>query len=90
MSWLLVFLGFSLLIILHEGGHYVAAKATGMRVEKFFLFLGPKLVSFKRGETEYGIAAIPLGRYVKNSGMKPEEQLPPEVESRAYCRQPVW
>ncbi len=90
MSWLLVFLGFSLLIVLHEGGHYFAAKATGMRVEKFFLFLGPKLVSFKRGETEYGIAAIPLGGYVKISGMNPEEELPPEVEPRAYYRQPVW
>ncbi|HWB70532.1 MAG TPA: site-2 protease family protein, partial [Solirubrobacterales bacterium] len=47
MSWLFVFLGFSLLIILHELGHLVAAKATGMRAEKFFLFFGPKLFSFK-------------------------------------------
>lgn len=90
MSWLLVFLGFSLLIILHEAGHFFAAKATGMRVEKFFLFLGPKLVSIKRGETEYGIAAIPLGGFVKISGMNPEEELPPKVEHRAYFRQPVW
>jgi regulator of sigma E protease len=90
MSWLIVFLGFSLLIILHEGGHFFAAKATGMRVEKFFLFFGPKLVAIKRGETEYGIAAIPLGGYVKISGMNPEEELPPGVEPRAYYRQPVW
>ncbi|HEX3608048.1 MAG TPA: site-2 protease family protein [Solirubrobacterales bacterium] len=90
MSWLLVFLGFSLLIILHEGGHFFAAKATGMRVEKFFLFLGPKVVSFKRGETEYGIAAIPLGGFVKITGMNPEEDVPAEVEARAYSRQPVW
>ena len=80
MSWLLVVLGFSLLIILHEAGHFFAAKATGMRVEKFFLFFGPKIVSVKRGETEYGIAAIPLGGYVKISGMNPDEELPPEVE----------
>jgi len=90
MSWLLVFLGFCLLIVLHEAGHFVAAKATGMRVEKFFLFFGPKLASVKRGETEYGIAAIPLGGYVKISGMNPEEELPPEVAHRAYYRQPVW
>ena len=90
MSWLLVFLGFSLLIILHEAGHFFAAKATGMRVERFFLFFGPKLVSVKRGETEYGIAAIPLGGYVKITGMNPEEELPPEVEHRAYYHQPVW
>jgi regulator of sigma E protease len=90
MSWLLVFLGFCLLIVLHEAGHFVAAKATGMRVERFFLFLGPKVVSVRRGETEYGVAAIPLGGYVKISGMSPEEELPPEVEHRAYYRQPVW
>ena len=90
MSWVLVFLGFSLLIVLHEAGHFFAAKATGMRVERFFLFFGPKLVSVKRGETEYGIAAIPLGGYVKISGMNPEEKLPAEVEHRAYCKQPVW
>ena len=90
MSWLLVFLGFCMLIVLHEAGHFFAAKATGMRVERFFLFFGPKLVSVQRGETEYGVAAIPLGGYVKISGMNPEEELPPEVEHRAYYRQPVW
>jgi regulator of sigma E protease len=90
MSWLFVFLGFSLLIILHEAGHFFAAKATGMRVEKFFLFMGPKLVSVKRGDTEYGIAALPLGGYVKISGMNPEEELPSDVVSRAYHRKPVW
>jgi regulator of sigma E protease len=90
MNWVLIFLGFSMLIILHEAGHFFAAKATGMRVEKFFLFFGPKLVSVKRGETEYGIAAIPLGGFVKISGMSPEEELPAGVEPRAYHRQPVW
>ncbi len=90
MSWLWVFLGFSLLIVLHEGGHFAAAKATGMRVERFFLFFGPTIWSFKRGETEYGIKAIPLGGYVKITGMNPEEEVPPEVESRSYHRQKVW
>ncbi len=90
MNWVLIFLGFSLLIILHEAGHFFAAKATGMRVEKFFLFFGPKLVSVKRGETEYGIAAIPAGGYVKISGMHPEDKLPPGEEHRGYYEQPVW
>ncbi|MFI5027898.1 MAG: M50 family metallopeptidase [Solirubrobacterales bacterium] len=90
MSWLYVFLGFSLLIVLHEAGHFFAAKATGMRVERFFLFFGPTIWSFKRGETEYGVKAIPLGGYVKISGMTQEEDLPPEVADRAYYRQPVW
>jgi regulator of sigma E protease len=90
MNWLLIFLGFSLLIIFHEGGHFLAAKATGMRVERFFLFFGPTLWSFKRGETEYGIKAIPLGGYVKITGMNPEEEVPPEHQQRAYHRQKVW
>jgi regulator of sigma E protease len=90
MSWIAVFLGFCLLIILHEAGHFVAAKATGMRVERFFLFFGPTIWSFKRGETEYGVKAIPLGGYVKITGMNPEEDVPPEVEDRAYYRQDVW
>jgi regulator of sigma E protease len=90
MSWLLVFAGFCLLIMLHEAGHFFAAKATGMRVERFFLFFGPTIFSFKRGETEYGVKAIPLGGYVKITGMNPEEELPAEVAPRAYYRQPVW
>ncbi len=90
MSWLLVFLGFCLLIMLHEAGHFFAAKATGMRVERFFLFFGPTIWSFKRGETEYGVKAIPLGGYVRITGMNPEEEIPPEVEHRAYYRQKTW
>jgi len=90
MNWVLIFLGFSALIILHEAGHFFAAKATGMRVEKFFLFFGPKLASVKRGETEYGVAAIPAGGYVKISGMHPEDKLPPGEEHRGYYEQPVW
>ncbi len=73
MSWVLVIVGFAALIMLHEGGHFVVAKMTGMRVERFFLFFPPKLVSIKRGETEYGIGMIPLGGFVKITGMNPEE-----------------
>lgn len=90
MNWVLIFLGFSALIVLHEAGHFFAAKATGMRVERFFLFFPPKLVSLKRGETEYGIGAIPAGGFVKISGMNPDEELPPEAEGRGYYDQPVW
>jgi regulator of sigma E protease len=90
MSWLVVFAGLCLLIMVHEAGHFFAAKATGMRVERFFLFFGPTIWSVKRGETEYGVKSIPLGGYVKITGMNPEEQLPPEVAHRAYYRQPVW
>ena len=90
MSWILAFLGFAALIILHEFGHFIAAKATGMRVEKFSLFFGPMLAKFQRGETTYGIGPIPLGGYVKITGMNPAEDIPPEHAHRAYYRQPVW
>jgi regulator of sigma E protease len=90
MSWLIVFLGFCFLIMIHEAGHFFAAKATGMRVERFFLFFGPTIWSFKRGETSYGVKAIPLGGYVKITGMNPEEDVPPEHAENAYFRKPVW
>jgi len=90
MSWVLAFVGFALLIVLHEAGHFAAAKAVGMRVERFMLFFGRPLVSFRRGETEYGIGPIPLGGYVRISGMNPREELPPDVAPRSYYRQPVW
>jgi regulator of sigma E protease len=90
MSWLLTVVGFSALIVLHELGHFTAAKAVGMRVERFALFFPPLLVKVRRGETEYGIGAIPLGGYVKITGMNPSEDLPDEVRTRAYYSQPVW
>ena len=90
MSYLLAFLGFAVLIILHELGHFAMAKAVGMRVERFSLFMGPLLVKFRRGETEYGIGPIPLGGYVRITGMSPREDIPPEVLPRAYFNQPVW
>jgi regulator of sigma E protease len=90
MSFVLAFLGFAALIILHEFGHFAAAKAVGMRVERFSLFFGPLLVKTRRGETEYGIGPIPLGGYVRITGMNPREAIPPEVAPRAYYNQPVW
>ncbi|CAA9466048.1 MAG: Membrane-associated zinc metalloprotease [uncultured Solirubrobacteraceae bacterium] len=90
MSWFLAFAGFAALIVLHELGHFAAAKAVGMRVERFALFFPPMLFTVRRGETEYGVGAIPLGGYVRISGMNPNEELPPEVAPRAYYAQPPW
>ncbi|MDP2711535.1 MAG: M50 family metallopeptidase [Solirubrobacteraceae bacterium] len=92
MSYFLAFAGFAALIILHEFGHFAAAKAVGMRVERFALFFPPLVAKWrpKGSETEYAVGAIPLGGYVKITGMNPEEELAPEVAHRAYCRQPVW
>jgi regulator of sigma E protease len=90
MTYVIAIAGIAALILLHELGHFIAAKAVGMRVERFSLFFGPLLVKFRRGETEYGIGPIPLGGYVKISGMNPNEVLPAEVADRAYYRQAVW
>jgi regulator of sigma E protease len=90
MAWVLTILGITALVVLHEFGHFVAAKAVGMRVERFSLFFPPKLVGIRRGETEYMIGSIPAGGYVKITGMSPNEEIPPEVAHRAYYRQPVW
>ena len=90
LSYFLAAAGIIALIILHEFGHFVAAKWTGMRVERFALFFPPLIARMRKGETEYGIGAIPLGGYVKITGMNPEEDLPPEVAPRAYYHQPVW
>jgi regulator of sigma E protease len=90
MPYVLAFLGFAALIILHEAGHFTAAKLVGMRVERFSLFFGPMVWKFRRGETEYGIGVIPAGGYVKISGMNPHEIIPEEVRPRAYYNQPVW
>jgi regulator of sigma E protease len=80
MSYVLAFLGFVALIVLHEFGHFAVAKAVGMRVERFSLFMGPLLVKFRRSETEYGIGPLPLGGYVRITGMNPREELPEERE----------
>jgi regulator of sigma E protease len=76
VSYFLTFIGFAALIILHEAGHFAAAKATGMRVERFSLFFGRTPLRFRRGETEYGIGWLPAGGYVKITGMSPVERLP--------------
>jgi len=82
MSYVYTILGFMALIVLHEAGHFLAAKATGMRVERFSLFFGKPLVSFRRGETEYGIGWLPAGGYVKITGMNPQDELALEDELR--------
>jgi regulator of sigma E protease len=76
MSWFLAIAGICALIVLHEFGHFAVAKAVGMRVERFSLFFGPMLAKVRRGETVYGIGVLPLGGYVKITGMNPEELLP--------------
>jgi regulator of sigma E protease len=90
VTYLIAIGGLMLLIVLHELGHFTAAKAVGMRVERFSLFFPPLILRKTVGETEYAIGALPLGGYVKISGMSPAEDLPDEVRTRAYYSQPVW
>lgn len=86
----------SILVILHELGHFIPAKLFGVRVEKFYLFFDPwiSLFKFKKGDTEYGIGWVPLGGYVKLSGMIDEsmdtEQLAQEPEPWEFRTKPAW
>jgi regulator of sigma E protease len=79
-----------LLVFVHELGHFLAAKAVGVKVLRFSIGFGPKLVGFTRGDTEYWIAALPLGGYVKMAGEVPGEDTSPEDEARSYLAQSPW
>lgn len=73
-------------VMVHEFGHYITAKRYGMRVTEFFLGFGKRIWSTTRGETEFGIKAIPAGGYCKITGMTPNEEIPEEVASRAFYK----
>jgi membrane-associated protease RseP (regulator of RpoE activity) len=74
----------------HEAGHFFAAKATGMKATEFFFGFGPRLWSTQRGETEYGLKALPLGGYVRIIGMNPLEEVSPEDLGRTYREKKFW
>src|SRR5687768_6642913 len=76
------------MIFLHELGHYVTAKWAGMKVTEFFIGFGPRIWSFHRGETEYGIKALPLGAYVKIIGMHNLDEFDPADADRTYMAKP--
>ena len=85
MNIVVAILALSLIIIVHELGHFIAAKAVGIKVLEFALFMGPRLVSFKRKGTIYSIRAIPIGGFVAMEG---EEK---DVDSEtSYSRMPAW
>jgi membrane-associated protease RseP (regulator of RpoE activity) len=81
---LMVVLAIVAMIMLHELGHLVTAKASGMKVTEYFLGFGPRLWSVRRGETEYGVKALPAGGYVKIVGMTMLEEVDPADEARSY------
>lgn len=90
MTLVVVILGLLTLVVLHEYGHFLTAKAFGMHAPVFSVGFGPTLLHRRWKGTDYRISAIPLGGYVKISGMTREEELPPEAQGRAYFQRPVY
>jgi membrane-associated protease RseP (regulator of RpoE activity) len=86
--WFIFVVGIVISIFLHEAGHFMTAKWTGMKVTQFFMFMGPRLWSFRRGETEYGVRLIPVGAFVRIIGMhRIDTDVAPEDEGRTYRQQ---
>lgn len=79
-----------LFVTAHEAGHFLAAKAVGMKVTQFFFGFGPKIWSTQRGETEYGFKWLPLGGFVRIVGMNPLEEVEPEDMGRTYREKKFW
>ncbi|HEV8421442.1 MAG TPA: M50 family metallopeptidase [Actinomycetota bacterium] len=79
-----------LVVVVHEAGHFLSAKLFGIKVEEFFVGFGPRLWSFRRGETEYGLKAIPAGGYVRIAGMNPFQEPTPEEYPRTFGAKPIW
>lgn len=71
-------------VMVHEFGHYITARKFGMRISEFFLGFGKRIWSFQRGETEFGLKAIPAGGYCKIEGMAPNDEMPEGEEGRAF------
>ncbi len=90
LETVLVVLGLILMIVLHELGHFIMAKRAGMKVTEFFVGFGPRVWAVQRGETTYGVKALPLGGYCKIIGMTNAEEVDPADEPRAYRNQPTW
>jgi membrane-associated protease RseP (regulator of RpoE activity) len=88
--WTFTVVALIVIIFLHELGHFVTARRAGMKVTEFFLGFGPRIWSFRRGEVEYGLKAIPAGAYVRIIGMNNLEEVPPEDESRTYRQKGYW
>ena len=89
MSILLAILGLALLIVLHEAGHFMVARLCGMRVERFSIGFGKAVASFKRGDTIYQIAPIPLGGFVQITGLNPHEEFD-KNDPYVYPNRPRW
>src|SRR2546426_9742867 len=90
VGYVLFFIAILVVVLVHESGHFAFAKAFGIKVEEFFLGFGRRIWSFRRGETEYGLKAIPAGGYVRIAGMNPFQEPTPEEFPRTFGAKPVW
>ena len=90
LGWLIFLVALLVSVMLHETGHFVAAKRFGMKATRYFVGFGPTLWSTRRGETEYGIKAFPVGGFVKIEGMTSLDDVEPEDEPRSFRRAPGW
>lgn len=89
MSIVVAIVGLGLLIVLHEGGHFLVARLCGMKVERFSIGFGPTLIGFKRGDTTFQIAPIPLGGFVQITGLNPNEEFD-KNDPFVYPNRPRW
>jgi len=86
--WSLVFVaGLIVSVFLHELGHYLTARRSGMKVTQFYMGMGPRIFSFQRGEVEFGLRALPVGAFVRIVGMNNLDDCDPEDEPRTYRQQ---
>jgi membrane-associated protease RseP (regulator of RpoE activity) len=90
LGWVIFVVALLFSVMLHETGHFVAAKKFGMKVTQYFIGFGTTLWSVVRGETEYGIKALPFGGYVKIVGMTSMDEVDPDDEPRSFRRHPAW
>jgi membrane-associated protease RseP (regulator of RpoE activity) len=90
IGWVIFIVALLFSVMLHETGHFVMAKRFGMKCTRYFVGFGPTLWSTWRGETEYGIKALPFGGFVKIVGMTSLDEVDPEDEPRSFRRQPAW
>jgi membrane-associated protease RseP (regulator of RpoE activity) len=87
---LIFVVGILVVVMIHESGHFLMAKLFDFKATKFFVGFGPTLWSTRKGETEYGVKALPLGGFVKIIGMNPYEEVRPEDQARSYPNKPKW
>ncbi len=90
VGWIIFIVALSVSVMLHEFGHFATAKKFGMKATQFFLGFGPTLWSRTKGETEYGVKAIPAGGFVKIVGMTSLEEVDPADEPRSFRVKPAW